>query len=47
MDFLQDLEKYIGKMVYNTTTGIPVFADSAAAAGVWAEADGTDEHSPI
>lgn len=39
--------KYTGKMVYNTTTGIPVFADGAAAADVWAEADGTNEHSPV
>lgn len=46
-DAINTTGKYVGKMVYNTTTGIPVFADSAAAAGVWAEADGTNEHSPV
>lgn len=37
--------KFVGKIVYNTTTGIPVFADVATAAGVWADAQGATEHT--
>jgi len=40
-------DKYVGKMIYNTTTGIVVFADGATPTSKWAEADGTDEHTPV
>lgn len=39
--------KYAGKMVYNTTTGIPVWADSNAADGTWSGADGAVDHTPV
>ena len=32
--------KFVGKCVYNTTTGIPVWADVATPAGIWADAQG-------
>ena len=45
-DAINVTNKYIGKRVYNTTTGIVVYADAASAAGTWSEADGSVEHSP-
>jgi len=44
---INTVNKYTGKMVYNTTTGIPVFADGSTPTSKWAEADGTDEHTPV
>ena len=38
--------KYTGKQVWNTTTGILCVADGATAASTWSEADGTVEHTP-
>lgn len=40
-------DKFTGKQVYNTTTGIVCYADGPAAGDKWAEADGTDEHTPV
>lgn len=40
-------DKFTGKAVYNTTTGIVVYADGPDADDKWAEADGTDEHTPV
>ena len=38
--------KAVGKCVFNTTTGLPVWALGATAAGVWVAADGTTAHTP-
>ena len=38
--------KYTGKPIYNTTTGIMVWASGATATSKWKEADETDEHTP-
>ena len=39
--------KYTGKMVWNTTTGLPLWADGPAAADTWSLATGVATHSPI
>ena len=46
-DGINTAGKYAGKMVYNTTTGIPVWADGATAAATWSGADGAVDHSPV
>ena len=46
-DPINTVGKYVGKMVFNTTTGIPVWADSAATNGTWSGADGAVDHTPI
>ena len=38
--------KFVGKQVWNTTTSQPVWAVSAAAGGVWADAQGVTKHTP-
>lgn len=39
--------KYTGKLVWNTTTGLPLWADGPAAADTWSLATGVATHSPI
>ena len=46
-DSINTVGKYVGKMVFNTDTGIPVWADSAAANGTWSGADGAVDHTPV
>jgi len=38
--------KIAGKMVYNTTTGLPVFAVDGTAGGLWKNAAGATAHTP-
>jgi hypothetical protein len=40
-------EKWIGKQVFNTTTGKPVYATGTLAADVWNDATGTTAHTPV
>lgn len=39
--------KFIGKRVFNTTTGKPVYATGATAVAVWNDATGTTAHTPV
>lgn len=39
--------KYTGKLVWNTTTGLPLWADGPAAADTWSLATGVATHSPV
>ena len=39
--------KYVGKMVFNTTTTKPVWAVGATAGSVWADHAGVTSHSPV
>lgn len=39
--------KTVGKMVYNSTTGLPVFAAGANANSVWNTAAGALAHTPV
>ena len=38
--------KFTGKLVWNSTTGVLCCADGPLAADTWSEADGTLEHTP-
>jgi len=39
--------KFVGKLVFNTTSGLLVMADAATAAGTWSSAsDGLVDHTP-
>jgi len=39
--------KYVGKMVFNTTSGLVVVADTAGAGGTWSSvSDGLVDHTP-
>lgn len=46
-DGINTAGKYAGKMVYNLTTGVPVWADGATAGATWSGADGAVDHTPI
>lgn len=46
-DAINTSQKYQGKRVTNTTTGIQVFAAGSTAGALWLEADGTTEHTPV
>lgn len=46
-DAINTTDKYVGKMVFNTTTGIPVWADAATDDGTWSGADGAVDHTPV
>jgi hypothetical protein len=39
-------DKYVGRMVWNSDTGLPVWADAATAAGTWSNATGAVAHTP-
>jgi len=41
------LGKYTGKQVFNTTTGVTVFASGSGSSSVWNNADGTTAHTPV
>ena len=45
-DGINTENKRTGKMVYNSTTGIPVWADGPAAGDTWSGADGAVDHTP-
>lgn len=38
--------KRVGRMVWNSTTGVPVWADGADPTSTWSGADGTADHTP-
>lgn len=38
-DPINTIDKFVGKVVFNTTTSLPAFAVGAGATGVWASAD--------
>ena len=38
--------KYAGRPVYNTTTGLPLWASGAATTDTWDDAAGTTQHTP-
>lgn len=40
-------DKFVGKDVFNTTTGKPVYAVGAAAGSVWNDAVGVLAHTPV
>lgn len=40
-------DKYAGKMVWNATTGLPLWADGPLAADTWSLATGVATHSPV
>jgi hypothetical protein len=40
-------DKYAGKMVWNTTTGVLVVADGPLAADTWSTAAGAATHTPV
>ena len=40
-------DKYAGKMVWNATTGLPLWADGPLAADTWSLATGVAAHSPV
>jgi len=46
-DAINTSNKAIGKMVFNTTTGAPVWAVGTAAASVWNDATGSTAHTPV
>lgn len=46
-DAINTSAKYAGKMVWNATTGIPVWADGPLAADTWSGADGAVDHTPV
>lgn len=39
--------KVAGYMVWNSTTGIPVWADGSGAGDTWSGADGLVDHTPV
>lgn len=46
-DDINTVDKRVGRMVYNSTTGLVVVADSAALNGTWsAVTDGLVDHTP-
>lgn len=45
-DPINTRDKRVGKMVWNSTTGVPVWADAATAGGTWSGSDGTVDHTP-
>jgi hypothetical protein len=44
---INTVDKYAGKMVWNTTTGVLVVADGPLAADTWSTAAGAATHSPV
>jgi hypothetical protein len=46
-DAINTVGKYMGKPVYNTTTGRFVFSTGPAAADAWDDAQGTAAHNPV
>lgn len=39
--------KVVGKAIFNTTLGLPVWAVGAAPGDVWVKADGTTANTPV
>ena len=39
--------KYTGKTIFNTTTGLPVWADGGTAGSTWSDATGAVAHTPV
>jgi hypothetical protein len=46
-DAVNTVDKHAGKMVFNTTTGLPVWAVGPAAGDLWKTAAGATAHTPI
>ncbi len=46
-DQINTVNKVAGRMVFNTTTGKPVWSVGATAASVWNDATGTLAHTPV
>lgn len=44
---INTIAKWAGKMVWNTTTGLPVFATGSTAGSVWNDATGATAHTPV
>ena len=40
-------DKYEGKIVFNSTTNIPVWAAGSAAGDLWVDATGATAHTPV
>lgn len=38
--------KRVGRMVWNSTTGVPVWADAATPGGTWSDSAGNVDHTP-
>jgi hypothetical protein len=45
-DDINTVGKFVGKQIWNSTTTQPVWAVSAAAGGLWVDAQGTTKHTP-
>lgn len=45
-DPINTTEKYLGRMVFDTTLGQPVWADGAAAGDTWSDSTGTVSSTP-
>lgn len=43
---INTVDKYVGRMVWDSTLGQPVWADGAAAGDTWSLATGTVAHTP-
>ena len=41
------VDKHAGKMIFNTTTGLPCWAIDATAGGLWKSAAGATAHTPV
>lgn len=46
-DAINTTDKVVGKMVWNTTLGQPVWADGATAGDTWSLSTGVVAHTPI
>ena len=45
-DFVNITDKRVGKMIFNTTTGLPLWADASTDVGTWSLATGIVAHTP-
>jgi hypothetical protein len=45
-DPINTQDKHVGRCVFNSTTGVPVWADGAGPTDTWSGADGTADHTP-
>jgi hypothetical protein len=46
-DPINTVDKHTGKMVFNVTTGLPVWAVDGTAGGLWNTAAGATAHTPV
>lgn len=45
-DAINTQNKKVGRMVWNSTTGVPVWADGPLPTDTWSGADGVADHTP-